>query len=99
MLPSSSIPREAKQEVSAIPTTEVPRHRLEAGIPAFLLFAETGLCGSRGAARRLIEQGGAYVNEERLHEFDALIGSTHLTADGILLKAGKKRVHRIKVQG
>ncbi len=99
LLPSSSIPREAKQEVSAIPTTEVARHRLEAGIPAFQLFAETGLCGSRGAARRLIEQGGAYVNEERLHEFDALIGSAHLTADGILLKAGRKRVHRIKVQG
>jgi tyrosyl-tRNA synthetase len=73
--------------------------RIEAGIPAFQLFAEIGLCLSKGAARRLIEQGGAYVNEERIRDFDALIGSDHLTADGILLKAGKKRVHRIRVQG
>jgi tyrosyl-tRNA synthetase len=99
LLPSSSIPREAKKEVSAIPTSEIALHRLDAGIPAFQLFAEIGLCLSRGAARRLIEQGGAYVNEERLHEFDALIGCRHLTADGILLKAGRKRVHRIRVQG
>jgi tyrosyl-tRNA synthetase len=99
LLPSSLIPREAKNEVTAIPTSEVALSRLDAGIPAFQLFAEIGLCLSKGAARRLIEQGGAYVNEERIRDFDALIGSDHLTADGILLKAGKKRVHRIRVQG
>jgi tyrosyl-tRNA synthetase len=98
LLPSSSIPRETKKEVSAIPTTQIALHRLETGIPAFQLFAEIGLCGSRGAARRLIEQGGAYVNEERLQEFDAVVDCRHLTVDGILLKAGRKRVHRIRVQ-
>jgi tyrosyl-tRNA synthetase len=99
LLPSSLIPRVGKKEVSAIPTTEMALQRLEVGIPAFQLFAEIGLCPSRGAARRLIEQGGAYVNEQRLHEVDALISSAHLTADGILLKAGRKRIHRIRVQG
>jgi tyrosyl-tRNA synthetase len=99
LLPSSLIPREAREEVSAIPFTEVAMHRLNSGIPAFELFAESGLCLSKGAARRLIQQGGAYVNEERIREFDELLGGKHLTADGILLKAGKKKVHRIRVQG
>jgi tyrosyl-tRNA synthetase len=98
LLPSSLIPRETRKEVTAIPTSVVASERLEAGIPAFQLFAEVGLCLSKGAARRLIEQGGAYVNEERIGDFDALIGARYLTADGILLKAGKKRVHRIRGQ-
>jgi tyrosyl-tRNA synthetase len=98
LLPSSSIPRDLKKELVAIPTTELPIDRLDSGIPAFQLFAEIGLCLSKGAARRLIEQGGAYVNAERIHKFDALIGSGYLAADGILLKAGKKKVHRIRVQ-
>jgi tyrosyl-tRNA synthetase len=98
LLPSSSIPRETGDEVSAVPFTEVREQRLEAGIPAFELFAEIGLCLSKSAARRLIQQGGAYVNEERIRDFDMLIASCHLTEDGILLKAGKKKVHRIGVR-
>jgi hypothetical protein len=35
------------------------------------------------------------VNEERVAEFDTRIGCDHVTAEGILLKAGKKKVHRI----
>jgi tyrosyl-tRNA synthetase len=98
LLPSSSIPRDLKKEMASIPTTDLPIDRLDSGIPAFQLFAEIGLCSSKGAARRLIEQGGAYINGERIHPFDALIGSGYLTAEGILLKAGKKKVHRIRVQ-
>jgi tyrosyl-tRNA synthetase len=71
--------------------------RLEDGIPAFELFAEIDLCDSRSAARRLIEQGGAYVNEDRINNKDFRIVAAHLRAGGILLKAGKKRVHRIRV--
>jgi tyrosyl-tRNA synthetase len=99
LLPSSTIPRNIKEDARAIPTTTLPIGRLESGIPAFELFAETGLCASRGAARRLIEQGGAYVNEERLGQFDARIGSDRLTEDGIILKAGKKKIHRIRAEG
>jgi tyrosyl-tRNA synthetase len=96
LLPSSTIPREARIEAQAVPTTHVERKRLEEGIPAFELFTETGLCESRSAARRLVQQGGAYVNDERVREFDLRIGAAHLTADGILLKAGKKKIHRVR---
>ncbi|MCK7511457.1 MAG: hypothetical protein MZV70_50370 [Desulfobacterales bacterium] len=41
------------------------------GIPAFKLFHETGLAASGAAARRLIDQGGAYVNGERIDRLRA----------------------------
>jgi tyrosyl-tRNA synthetase len=71
--------------------------RLEDGIPAFELFAEIDLCGSRSSARRLIRQGGAYVNEDRINDEDFRIGTVHLKDGSILLKAGKKKAHRVKV--
>jgi tyrosyl-tRNA synthetase len=98
LLSSSSIPREAEQKADAVPTTMLGAERLEAGIPAFELFAEIRLCESRGAARRLIQQGGAYVNEDRIADIDYRIGPAHLRDGGILLKAGKKKVHRIRVE-
>jgi tyrosyl-tRNA synthetase len=99
LLPSSAIPRaHDAQGDSAIPTTLLDVGRLEAGIPIFELLVETGLCSSRSAARRLVQQGGAYVNQERIAESNECIGSKHLTEDGILLKAGKKKIHRIRVQ-
>jgi len=98
LLPSSTIPRQGGRKAEAVPTTLVQTGRLDAGIPAFELFAEMKLCESRGAARRLIQQGGAYVNEERIADIDFRIGSNHLRDGSIMLKAGKKKVHRIRVE-
>lgn len=96
LLPSSSIPRKVKEELEGVPTTGIEKRRLDAGIPAYELFAEVGLCKSRGEARRLIQQGGAYVNEERIKEHDYRIDWGHVGDEGGLLKAGKKKVHRIQ---
>ncbi|MGD0276318.1 MAG: tyrosine--tRNA ligase, partial [Syntrophales bacterium] len=61
MFPSSTIPREIDiQDVSAISSMKKTRQELEAGIPVFELFYVTGLCSSRGEARRLLSQGGGY---------------------------------------
>jgi tyrosyl-tRNA synthetase len=99
LLPSSKIPREMQEsEGMAIPTTWVDADRLERGIPVFELLVETGLCASRSAARRLVQQGGAYVNQQRISEAGQHIGAPHITAEGILIKAGKKKIHRIRVR-
>jgi tyrosyl-tRNA synthetase len=97
LLCSSDIPRVSGERADAVPTTTVRMERLHDGIAAFELFAEIDLCDSRSAARRLIQQGGAYVNEDRISDIDYRIGTAHLKDGGILLKAGKKKVHRIKV--
>ncbi|RMF61091.1 MAG: tyrosine--tRNA ligase, partial [Calditrichaeota bacterium] len=47
----------AGQDVSAIPSSRIPRSRLRSGVLVVDVFAETGLVASKGQARRLIQQG------------------------------------------
>jgi tyrosyl-tRNA synthetase len=98
ILPSSSIPRGGSEfDDVSVPESYVESERLKAGIPAFKLFHTAGLASSGGAARRLIEQGGAYVNGQRIDSFDFLISDQDLNdADTIILRSGKKRFHKIK---
>ena len=106
LLPSSGVARDKKMAVddtvhetskASMPTTIVAKSRLSSGIPAFKLFAEVGLCSSSGEARRLIKQGGGYINGERIQEFDERTNLRHLEKGEILLRAGKKKYHRIQV--
>ena len=93
LFPSSNIPREdATRDVSAIPSTEKSKAELERGIPAFKLACETGLAGTSGDARRLIAQGGIYVNDRPVERFDEKINISHLNEHGeIHLRKGKKK--------
>jgi len=89
---------EGSARLGSMPTTDLEVERLQEGIPAWQLFHEVGLCESRAEARRLIQQGGAYLNEERLESFDRRIGRRDMDGDALLLRAGKKRFHRIRVK-
>jgi tyrosyl-tRNA synthetase len=87
-------------DVTVLPTTAVPRSRLEVGISPAGLFTEVGLTPSRREAKRMIEQGGLYVNDERIDSVERLLTVKDLGPDGgLLLKAGKKKVHRIVPAG
>ena len=99
ILPSSDIPRQAenKNEID-LPTTCVSRDVLTNGIPAFELFCRTGLTKSGGEARRLISQGGAYINGETVAAFDELVDTGCLKNGEMILRAGKKRFHRVKMK-
>jgi tyrosyl-tRNA synthetase len=97
LLPSSPIPRGFTGKEDSTPTTMVEAGRLEEGVPAFVLFVEAGLCASKSAARRLIDQGGAYVNEVRLSSSDVLVSLKDADSGKILLRAGKKHKHRIQL--
>jgi len=81
---------------AAVPTIGIERRRLEEGIPAFALFADAGLARTRGEARRLIAQGGGYVNGRRLDAADEMITAGELASGGLMLRAGKKKYVRIK---
>jgi tyrosyl-tRNA synthetase len=60
------------------------------------LFILAGLASSKSEARRLVQQGGASINEKRIEDEKAVIDASWLDADGaLLLRAGKKRVFRI----
>jgi tyrosyl-tRNA synthetase len=86
----------AAGDATVLPTTAIPRARLEAGIPPAELFTEVGLTPSRREAKRLVGQGGLYVNDERIDTAERLLTVKDLGPDGgMLLKAGKKKVHRV----
>jgi len=67
------------------------------GVPAFKLYQMVGLVSSGSEARRLIEQGGAYVNGKRIETFDYRLTENDIVDLEILLRAGKKRFHKIKI--
>jgi tyrosyl-tRNA synthetase len=100
LFPSSDIPREdAARDVSAIPTSERSRSELEKGIPAFELVYSAGLTGSKGESRRLIAQGGIYINDRPIEKFDEKITISHLNEHGeIHLRKGKKKHALITVK-
>jgi len=100
LLPSSSLPRGgADLDDVSVPHTFVAPQALKDGIPAFKLFRDAGLATSNGAAHRLIQQGGAYVNGHRIDAFDQLITEQDLDGENtIVLRSGKKRFHKIRLQ-
>ena len=99
IIPSSTIPRqEWDSDDASVPRSYIKMNQLEAGVPAFKIFHQVGLAGSGGAARRLIEQGGAYVNDQRIASFDQLITENDIKNMEILLRSGKKRYHKIRVE-
>jgi tyrosyl-tRNA synthetase len=81
--------------LDAMPTTSLEKAHFTKGMAAVELFAVTGLCSSRGEARRLISQGGGYVNGMRLNGIDELITEEHIKEGVVILRAGKKRYHRV----
>ena len=70
----------------------------EPGIPCFKLFHQVGLTDSSGAARRLIQQGGAYLNGRRVGRFDDLVTTNDINEMEILLRAGKKHFFKIRIK-
>jgi tyrosyl-tRNA synthetase len=81
----------------SVPTVAMSARDMEQGIAAYILFERCGLSKSRGEARRLITQGGGYVNGERIETFDQLISPEDLQKGSLLLRAGKKRYLRVTV--
>ena len=87
-----------KAEGDSLPTTPIDKNKILEGIPAFKLFEMAGLSASGSEARRLIEQGGAYINNKKVSKFDHLVKQEDFDADGaLLLRAGKKKFHKIKI--
>lgn len=74
-----------------LPTVELPKSDLDAGIPAFEILCRAGLANSNGEARRLIKGGGGRVNDIAFANEKQLVGMGDMTDGVIKLSAGKKR--------
>jgi tyrosyl-tRNA synthetase len=99
ILPSSGIPRQDAQDANdSVPSTEMAMANLDEGVAAFKLFHQVGLVKSSAEARRLISQGGAYVNGRRIETYDEAIKASDLQDMALVLRAGKKRFHKIIIK-
>ena len=85
-------------DATAMPVIEVSAAKLADGIAVLELFAMTGLCSSRSEARRLVQQGGARINDVQITDVDRTIDSTWVKDGQLILRAGKKRFFRVTVQ-
>lgn len=80
-----------------VPTVEIPRSELAAGLPLIDLLART-TCDSKGAARRLIQQGGAYVNNVKVTDLEHKVTLDSLvTATMLVVRSGKKEYRLVRV--
>lgn len=98
VLPSSNIPRHLEAlDDPTVPQVEMRPDDFRDGIPCFKLFHSVGLADSSGAARRLIQQGGGYINGRRIERFDELVTGKDINDMQILLRAGKKHFFKIRI--
>jgi len=75
-----------------LPSIEVPKTDLEAGIGLLSLIVRAGLASSNGEARRHIQGGAVRINDESVSDERKLIGAGEVTADGVIkLSLGKKK--------
>ncbi|UCE86792.1 MAG: tyrosine--tRNA ligase, partial [Deltaproteobacteria bacterium] len=82
-----------------VPSVRMERARLEAGIALIDLLAETGICASKGEARRLVKNGGAYLNNQRQADPDAQIRPDALASETLLVvRKGKKSYHLVRFE-
>ena len=78
-----------------MPTTELTNDDFGGGsIDIMSLMVKCGLAPSRGEARRLVQQGGVTVNDEKVTAIDATFGCEQFTGDGVIIRKGKKVFHR-----
>jgi tyrosyl-tRNA synthetase len=82
---------------NTLPRLDVPRAELAAGIPLVDLLSRT-LTDSKGAARRLITQGGAYVNGTAIKAVDHTVTLADLVTESMLvLRSGKRNYHLVRI--
>ena len=81
-----------------VPTTRIERGRIEDGWPLIDALVETGLAKTKSDARRLIAQGGIYLNNHAINDVKTSLTTQHLaTQHALVLRSGKKNYRLVKV--
>jgi tyrosyl-tRNA synthetase len=88
---------ELEAMAGTVPSVDVPRGELEAGIPLIDLLVRTGLEDSKGAARRQISQGGASVNNVVITDIaKKVVVADLLTPTRLVLRKGRKHYRIVR---
>ncbi len=80
-----------------IPSTDMERKIFEEGIGLIDLIREIGFVNSNGEGRKLIQNGGISIDNEKISDFKKVVTAEDFTEDKLLLRKGKKNFHQIKL--
>jgi len=80
---------------SNLPATELTAQEAQAGINILDLLLKTGLVPSKGEGRRLIQQGGIYIEETPVASIDFMVNKDLFNNGELILKKGKKTYHKV----
>jgi tyrosyl-tRNA synthetase len=82
----------------SLPTSDVPRAQLGAGIGLLAALVTAGLAASNGEARRHIQSGAVRLNDQAMTDERRTLGPADLLPEGVLkLSVGKKKHALLKV--
>ena len=81
-----------------MPTAEFTAEEIGEGIAILDLMVKTKLAPSKGEARRLVQQGGVMVNDEKITAFDRTFTVADFQNTDFIIKKGKKTFHRVVVK-
>jgi len=80
-----------------MPTSTLADADFENGsINVLSMLVATGLCPSRGEARRLVQQGGVAIDDVKVASIDESLARERFEGEGIIVRKGKKVFHRVK---
>ena len=81
----------------SVPTTEISKADFGDGLQIIELLEKCGLIPSRGEGRRLVQQGGVKVKEEKVPSIDFVVTPDMFENDVIMIQKGKKVFHQVKL--
>lgn len=84
-------------EGGSIPTTEIPASKFGDGMDIITLLSECGLIASKSEGRRLVQQNGLKLNDEKVTAFDYIVTSNDIKDGKIKIQKGKKVFHHVKL--
>ena len=78
-----------------MPTTEIEASSFQDGkLPVLDLLLACGLVPSKGEGRRLIQQGGCTIAEQKVTDANAMVSEEDFAGGALIIKKGKKVFHK-----
>jgi len=81
------------EDMTSVPTVDIVKEQLDVTIVDLLVNSE--IMPSKGEARRLIQQGGLSINEEKVSDANIIITEKNFIDGSMLIRRGKKTYNRI----
>jgi tyrosyl-tRNA synthetase len=83
---------------SDVPSTEVTASELSAGLNIVDLLVKCGISNSKGAAKRSLEGGGIYLNNERVSDSASTVNiNNFVNQQALVIRSGKKNYHLVRI--